>query len=158
MMQMLIDITEREIKTFILLLGLEKEKRKAILSADGRNLSKITAECEELILQIGRLEEQREEILKDTDMYELSAEDIAAEYEKENPRAANEFRKKKNQLKEIIYELQAINKDNENLLIRTSQTINRLLKSLQNTQDKTYGPERKRKENQAGPILINASV
>ncbi len=158
MLQHLLQITDSEIRIFKELLKLEREKRKAVLSADGRNLQRLTAECENLILKIGKAEEEREDLLSRSGADGLNADTVAHAAEKENPALAALFLRKKNELKELVSEISTIVKENEILLNQTTGTITRLLKGLQKPADRTYAPADYRKQYNAESLLISTNA
>jgi hypothetical protein len=152
------NILSSEIRLFGEILELERKKRSAILSADGRKVQEITALIETLLFKISPLEEERENILKAEAKPQATVDSLIESYKTESPEKSEILRKKSAELKTMLTDMRTLIKENEELMRRTSDSIHRLLSGIARNADKQYSPVYMKSRTSAESVLLSTNA
>lgn len=145
--EILIAILDEMLVLYQAILTLSQEKRTILVAADGQKLEQITKQEELLILQAGKLENQRGKAISEIGAFSgLAPAEINISKLKEF--ADNDIAKRLEELAErfdkIFAELESINEINTKLIKQALVFVNYNINMLaQSTTSPTYAPEGK---------------
>ncbi len=138
LMENLIDVLNKEISEYEVLLALSRRKTPAIIQRELDALQKITDDEQMAVAGINHLDKQREEITKDIanvlnkDVNKLTISELIR-LMSPRPEEAKELAKVHDKLKSVVGDLKIVNKQNEELLKNSLEMVEFELNLLQAT-------------------------
>lgn len=153
----MLDIMEDQLGVYRSLLSLALQKQPVLVKGELPQLERITREEELLILQVGRLEEQRQSLLQAlANHFILSPEDLTlSELIKRTDRETGaKFEKLFEELTGVLKELADVNQNNSDLIKSSLDYINFSMKLLADTDTSTvYNDKEDEKKTAAAKIF-----
>ncbi len=168
MLAKLFQILHQELQLYRAALETEREKRRAILAADGRRMQEYTKKTEALVREAGALEQKREQILD-----ELARTGVAFVNQRPSLRellvlgesAADLdpglFALVRDHFSATVSHLKTETEENRRLLGNTARSLHNALTDLQNRvdpRDERYRPGGSRQAKVNAPVLLNANA
>lgn len=132
----LVSLMSEIVEIYQAIVAISRQKKKALVSADVKELSQLTKQEEALILQIGKLEAARERIVGDlASVYALKTEELNLSKAKElaGGEVSVQLEDLERQLVAITSELAPLNKLNTKLIQQSLNYINYNLNLLTQT-------------------------
>lgn len=173
MVRKLTHILTQEVALVEAALQSEKQKRRAILAADGRELQTLTDKSAAFMQELDRMYDARALAMRsvidhyglaemrNTEMPDMNAM-LAALEQQSAVEALEDLTRVVARYRESAHALKALNDENRELLEKTSSSIHRLLVGLQeeldDSREKIYAPEKQTTRKNTGSILLNANA
>lgn len=132
----LIKVMEEQFQAYRELLHIGNEKTDVLVNGDIKALNEITEKEQNLILKLGKLEEERFELVKQiAKLHNKDASEIKAEFFKTilDEREAKTFTAIYDDLKTVLLEIETQNRRNEKLIKNALDYINFSIKLLTDT-------------------------
>lgn len=157
----LLGIMEKQLEIYRTLLSFALEKQPVLVKGNLTELEKITKEEELLILQVGRLEEQRQVLHRAlANHFVLSPEELTLSelIKRCNDEYRSRFELLHRELKEVIGELNDINRNNTDLINSSLSFINFSMNILAANDEAPFYGETDRERKSSGAKIFDRTI